>query len=75
MRIIIMKYQPKYDHDFYKIDPIVLYKKPTEKQIEKSKIYQKYNAYYKKLLSGDRSSEVLKELDNLQDIMNGETNS
>jgi hypothetical protein len=53
----------------------VLYKKPTEKQIEKSKIYQKYNAYYKKLLSGDRSSEVLKELDNLQDIMNGETNS
>ena len=47
-------------------------KNPTEKQIENAKIVQEYNSYYEKLLSGDRSSEVLKSLDKLQGKINGE---
>ena len=67
------KYQPMYEHDGHKIDALEITKKPTEKQIERHKIVEEYNSYYEKLLSGDRSSELLKSLDNLQDKINGET--
>ena len=67
------KYQPKYEHDYYKLDVKDIIKTPTKKQLEQSEIVQTYNGYYKKLLSGDRSSEVLKSLDNLQEKINGET--
>ena len=67
------KYQPMYEHDAYKIDALEITKKPTEKQIERHKIVEECNSYYKKLLSGDRSSELLKSLDKLQGRINGET--
>ena len=75
MNIIMKQYQPKYEHDAYKLDALELIKKPTEKHIEESKIIQKYNGYYKRFISGDKTSAVVKELDKLQDIINGETNS
>jgi len=65
-------YQPKYEHDYYKLDILELIKKPTEEQKNKSAVVRTYNKYYEKLLSGDRSSEVLRTLDNLQDNINGD---
>ena len=66
------KYQPLYEHDYYKINALEITKNPTEKQIENAKIVEEYNSYYKRLLSGDRSSAVLKSLDKLQGKINGE---
>ena len=66
------KYKQMYEHDYYKINALEITKNPTEKQIENAKIVQEYNSYYEKLLSGDRSSEVLKSLDKLQGKINGE---
>ena len=68
----MLKYQPKYEHDYYKLDILELIKKPTEEQKNKSAVVRTYNKYYEKLLSGDRSSEVLRTLDNLQDNINGD---
>ena len=66
------KYQPKYEHDYYKLDVTEIIKKPTKEQLEQSEIVQKYNGFYKMLLeTGKRSSEILKSLDNLQDKING----
>jgi|TARA_Y100000114_G_scaffold150781_1_gene166653 hypothetical protein len=64
------KYQPKYEHDFAKLDPEQLFKRPTDNQKKQFALYRKYNAYYLKLMSGDRSSEVLKMLDTIQDKIN-----
>jgi|TARA_R110002020_G_scaffold35457_1_gene106990 hypothetical protein len=65
------KYQPKYEHNYFKLDVAEALKKLTPKQKQNSANAQQYNAYYKLLKSGNRSSEILKELDNLQDKING----
>jgi len=69
------KYKPKYEHDYYKVDLVGLIKKPTEEQKNRSAVIKTYNNYYEKLLSGDRSTEVLSTLDNLQDNINAEANN
>ena len=66
------KYQPMYEHDYYKIDATDILKRPTKEQLEKSVTVKAYNGFYKRLLDGDRSSAVLKELDKLQGKINGE---
>ena len=48
--------------------------KLTPKQKQNSAYVQQYNAIYKLFKSGNRSSEILKELDNLQDKINGDKN-
>ena len=65
-------YKSIYEHDAYKLDIADLIKKLTPKQKQKSAYVQKYNAIYKLFKSGNRSSEVLKELDNLQEKINGD---
>ena len=45
------KYQPKYEHDFAKLDPEQLFKRPTDNQKKQFALYRKYNGYYLKLMS------------------------
>jgi len=67
-------YEPKYEHDYYKLDIADMLKKLTPKQKKNSKFVQQYNKLYEMFKSGNRSSEILRELDNLQDKINGDKN-
>ena len=67
-------YKSIYEHDAYKLDIADLIKKPSPKLKQQSKYCQRYNAIYKLFKSGNRSSEILRELDNLQDKINGDKN-
>ena len=65
-------YEPIFEHDAEKLDIAEVLKKLTPKQRQQSKYCQQYNAIYKLFKSGNRSSEVLKELDNLQEKIHGD---
>ena len=65
-------YEPIFEHDAEKLDIADMLKKLTPKQKQQSKFCQQYNAIYKLFKSGNRSSEVLKELDDLQEKINGD---
>ena len=67
-------YEPKYEHDYYELDIADMLKKLTPKQKQNSKFVQQYNKLYEMFKSGNRSSEILRELDNLQDKINGDKN-
>ena len=67
-------YEPIFEHDAEKLDIAEVLKKLTPKQNQNSAYVQQYNAIYKLFKSGNRSSEILKELDNLQDKINGDKN-
>ena len=67
-------YEPIFEHDAEKLDIAEVLKKLTPKQRKNSAYCQQYNAIYKLFKSGNRSSEILKELDNLQDKINGDKN-
>ena len=67
-------YEPIFEHDAEKLDIAEVLKKLTPKQRQQSKYCQQYNAIYKLFNAGNRSSEILKELDNLQDKINGDNN-
>ena len=67
-------YEPKYEHDYYKLDIADMLKKLTPKQKQNSKFVQQYNKLDEMFKSGNRSSEILRELDNLQDKINGDKN-
>ena len=67
-------YEPKYEHDYYKLDIADMLKNLTPKQKQNSKFVQQYNKLYEMFKSGNRSSEILRELDNLQHKINGDKN-
>ena len=67
-------YESKYEHDYFKLDIADMLKKLTPKQKQNSKFVQQYNKLYEMFKSGNRSSEILRELDNLQDKINGDKN-
>ena len=52
-------YEPKYEHDYYKLDIADMLKKLTPKQKQNSKFVQQYNKLYEMFKSGNRSSEIL----------------
>ena len=67
-------YEPIFEHDAEKLDIAEVLKKLTPKQKQNSKFVQQYNKLYEMFKSGNRSSEILRELDNLQDKINGDKN-